>query len=145
MSAGSRPRPGGGYASALATVLHGSAIPYGYTVSIWTSGVVLIRHRGLPTTGQAFLFVVGAVAAFVVLGSIVSLSRAAPVDPPPGALRHTGMSHLLAIGGALGLASLISMIKSGVDWPLGSFAVTAAYLGLATLVLRTWWSPPRAR
>src|SRR5438045_1100713 len=51
---------GNRYASALATVLRASALPYGYTVTVWTSGVVLIRHRGLPTTGQAFLFVLRA-------------------------------------------------------------------------------------
>jgi hypothetical protein len=123
------------YVSALATVLRGSALPYGYTVTVWTSGMMLTRHRGLPSTGQVFLFMVGAVAAYVSLGSVVRAGRGVPFDPDPGVLRHTGMLHLVAVGGALGAATLVGLIPSGVAWPLGSFAATSTYLGLATLEL----------
>lgn len=126
---------GNRYASALATVLRGSALPYGYTVTVWTSGVVLIRHRGLPTTGEAFLFVVGAVAGFALLASLVNLGRGVSFDPPPGGLRRTGMVHLFAVGGALGAATLVALIHSDFDWPLGAFLATATYLALSTLEL----------
>lgn len=123
------------YVSALATVTHGSALPYGYTVTVWTSGAVLIHHRGLPSTGQVFLFMVGAVAAFAVLGGIVRLGQGVPFDPAPSALRRTGMLHLVAVGAALGAATLVALIHSGIAWPLGAFVATATYLALATLQL----------
>ena len=109
------------YASALATVLRGSAIPYGYTVTVWTSGMMLVRHRGLPSTGQVFLFAIGAVAAFALLGSLVRLGRGVPFDPRHGVLRRAGMVQLFAVGGALGAATLVTFIRSGIAWPLGAF------------------------
>ena|SRR5579859_2981653 len=123
------------YVSALATVLRGSALPYGYTVTVWTSGMMLTRHRGLPSTGEVFLFMLGAVAAYVSLGSVVRAGRGIPFDPAPGALRHTGMLHVIAVGGALGLATLVGLIPSFLAWPLGSFVATSSYLALATLEL----------
>lgn len=88
-----------------------------------------------PSTGQVFVFAVGAVAAFALLGAIVSLGHAIPSDPPHGALRHTGMVNLLAVGGALGAATLVALIRGGIAWPLGAFVATATYLTLATLEL----------
>ncbi len=126
---------GNRYASALATVLRRSTLPYGYTVTVWTSGVVLIRHRGLPTTGEAFLFVLGAVSGFALLASIVNLGRGVPFDPPQGALQRTGMVHLFAVGGALGASTLVALIHSNLDWPLGAFVATATYLALSTVEL----------
>ena len=123
------------YVTALATVLRGSALPYGYTVTVWTSGMMLVRHRGLPSTAEVFLFMLGAVVAYATLGGVVRAGRGVPFDPAAGLLRHTGMLHLLAVGGALGAATLVALIPSAVAWPFGSFAATGTYLGLATLEL----------
>lgn len=126
---------GNRYLASLATVLHGSAVPYGYTVTVWTSGMMLTRQRGLPSVGQIFLFMAGATAAFTVLGLVVSVTRGAPFEPSPGALRRTGMVQVLAVGCALGAAALIALIHNGVAWPLGAFVATAAYFTLTTLEL----------
>ena len=123
------------YASGLATVLRGSALPYGYTVTVWTSGMMLVRHRGLPSTGQVFLFMLGAVAAFASLGAVVRWTRGVALDPARETLRRAGMLHVFAVGGALGAATLVALIPSGAAWPLGSFLATSVYLGLATLEL----------
>jgi hypothetical protein len=131
---GSRPKrfDGGGD---LATELRGGAVPYGYTVTVWTSGMVLARERGLPSVGEVFLFMVGAVAGFALLGLIVRLTRGMPFEPSYGALRRTGMIHFLAVGVALGGTTLVALIHSGVAWPLGAFVGTVTYLALATLEL----------
>lgn len=123
------------YVSALATVLRGSAVPYGYTVTVWTSGMVLTRERGLPSVAEVFLFMVGAVAAFGLHGVIVRLTRGTPFEPAQGALRRTGMVNFLAVGVALGVATLVALMPSGVAWPFGAFVATATYLALATLEL----------
>lgn len=116
-------------------MLRGSALPYGYTVTVWTSGAMLTRHEGLPSTGQVFLFMLGAIAGYVLLAAAVELGRGVPSDPPKGALRRSGMLHFLAIGGALGAAALVSLLHSGLAWPLGAFVATATYLLVATLEL----------
>ncbi len=123
------------YFSALATVLRGSAVPYGYTVTVWTSGMMLTRERGVPSVVEVFLFMVGAVSGFGLLGLIVRLVGSRPFDPSSGVLRRAGMIHFFAVGTALGGATLVALIHSGVAWPLGAFIATALYLALATLEL----------
>ena len=121
--------------SALATVLRGSALPYGYTLTVWTSGMMLTREQGVPSVGEVFLFALGAVGAFALLGAVVKVGRGNPFDPPRGALRLTGMIQLVAVGAALGLATLVALIHSGVAWPLGAFVGTTTYFCLATVDL----------
>jgi hypothetical protein len=125
----------GSYSSGLATVLHGSALPYGYTVTVWTSGIMLVRHHGLPTTGEVFLFMAGAIAAFGVLGGVVSLIGADPRQVADVKFRQAGTAHFLAVGGALGAATLIALWHSVLAWPLGAFAATATYMALAAVQL----------
>jgi hypothetical protein len=128
---------GNRYAHSLATVLRGSAIPYGYTVTVWTSGMMLTRQRGEPSVGEVFLFMVGAVSAFILLGAIVRIVRGAPYEVPAGGLRRTGMLQFIAISAALGSATLVSLIRSGVAWPLGAFVATCVYLLGTTAELLT--------
>jgi hypothetical protein len=45
------------------------------------------------------------------------------------------MIHLVAVGGALGGATLVAFIHAGIAWPFGAFVATAAYFALATLDL----------
>jgi hypothetical protein len=123
------------YISALATVLRGSALPYGYTLTVWTSGMVLAHERGLPSVGQVFLFMVGAFAGFALLGLIVRVTGSVAFEPSYGVLRRTGMIQLLAVSGALGGATLVALVHSGIAWPVGAFVATAAYLALATFEL----------
>jgi len=86
----------------LATVLRSAAVPYGYTVTVWGTGMMLTRERGLPSVAEIFLFVLGAVAGFAVLGLIVRLTGGMPSTPSYGALLRTGMIQFVAVGIALG-------------------------------------------
>jgi hypothetical protein len=119
----------------LATVLRSAAVPYGYTVTVWASGMMLTRERGLPSVGEVFLFMLGAVTGFTLLGLIVRLTGGMPFEPSHGALRRTGMIQVVAVGAALGSATLAALIHGGIAWPLGGFVATATYLSLATLEL----------
>jgi hypothetical protein len=133
------------YLSALATALRGIALPYGYTLTVSASGMLLTNERGLPSVGEIFLFIIGAIAGFAVLGLIVSVTGTAPFEPSFGDLRRTGTIQLLAVGGALGGATLVALIRSGIAWPLGAFVATVAYLALATLELALSESPWHSR
>ena len=134
----------GRYGSALAAVLRASALPYGYTVTVWTSGMMLTRERGEPSVGDVFLFMGGAVTAFLVLAVIARLAEGSQLEPAHDTLRRTGMLHFVAVGAALGAATLVALIKSGVAWPLGAFTATATYLSLASAELIVIESRSRA-
>ncbi|TML60059.1 MAG: hypothetical protein E6G22_11770 [Actinobacteria bacterium] len=102
--------------------------PYGYTVTIWTSGGVLIHSRGAPSAIDALLFMLGAVSGYASVG-IVSFgsagARALTVRPPA---IWAGF-HVVGIGMAIGAATLVAHgVHSTAAWPLGGFAVTAIYL-----------------
>src|SRR5919107_2988627 len=45
-----------------------SAGPYGYTLTLWSTGAVLTGTHGIPTPLSAVTFVVGAVLAFTTVG-----------------------------------------------------------------------------
>lgn len=55
------------------TMVETSAIPFGYTATIWCSGALLIHFRAQPNVGDVFAFLAGALAeAFNQAGSSIS-------------------------------------------------------------------------
>jgi hypothetical protein len=61
-----------------------SAAPYGYTLTIWTSGAVLSHARGITSAADALLFLVGAVVAYALVGGLTL--GGAPSDWHPSRL-----------------------------------------------------------
>jgi hypothetical protein len=121
---------------AVGTIVSASAAPYGYTVSVWSSGAILIRYHSNPTVGDVLLFAVGALTGFALLGLVAhgKLRQTAPLAPGPERV-IAGALHWFAVGVALGAVVLIAQISSWVAWPLGSFAATGLCLLAAGLQL----------
>jgi hypothetical protein len=119
-------------ARALTTVITGSALPYGYTITVWSSGAVLIHSHGQPSLGDIFLFIAGAVAAFAGLAAAAAWLSAAPLKPPPERFEQAGTLHLFAAGAAVGLVVAIAAIPGFAAWPAASFGGTVVYLLCAT-------------
>jgi hypothetical protein len=118
------------YRARLRAVVAASAAPYGYTLTIWTSGAVTTHHQGLPSTGQALLFLVGAVTGFALVGALANggASGVLASDPEPG-VRVWGGFHLPAVGLAIALAAGVdSMAPDTPAWALVGFTSTAVYL-----------------
>jgi hypothetical protein len=133
------------YFQALATVIRRSAVPYGYTITIWTAGAVLEHRHPKPGVAQAYLFLLGAVTGFV--GVALLAWRHAPerLEPASRDLLRTGVINALALGLALGAAALVAQTPGTVAWPLGSFAATAVYLLTASVELAIAHREPEAR
>jgi hypothetical protein len=113
-------------------VVAASAAPYGYTVSLWSSGALLIHFRGLPNVGDVMLFLAG----FSGLGLMAHRSLKMHDPLPPGPERViSGILHWFAVGAAIGTVALLAQIPSWVAWPLGSLASTVLYLTGASLQL----------
>ena len=58
----------GQYRSDLRNVVGSSASAYGYTLTIWSTGMVLSHAYGPPSPPQVFSFFLGAVVGFAVVG-----------------------------------------------------------------------------
>jgi len=129
------PGTGGSSRGALATVLRGSAVPYGYTLTIWATHGVLTNEHGNPDVWDVALFILGAVLAFTVLGLLAQRVSPRPFNPARLDMIRAGTIHVVAIGIAFAAATLIALIPGNVAWMLGSLAASALYLSIASVEL----------
>lgn len=116
--------------TALRSVVAASAAPYGYTISIWGSGALLLSHHGVPDTTDVAAFIAGAIIAFGTLALIAGRAGAGAVEPAHHAEDRilAGTLHWLATGAATTAAALISALHTPIAWPLTSFAATSVYI-----------------
>ena len=118
---------------ALGAVLRGSAVPYGYTLTVLASHSILSNEHGGPDVLEILLFVVGAMAGFATLGVIAQMRPRRTLKTDQGDMIHAGMFHVFAIGAAFGASALIALIPGLVAWFLGAFAATVLYLSITSI------------
>lgn len=124
-----------GYLRALETALHGAGLPYGYAITVWSTGAVLVSAQGRPSIGGVFLFAAGATSAY---GGLRFLTEATEGEAGTQLTRsphliRAGAIHVAAIALAIGAAALIARIESIVAWHLATFAATLLYLGVSSI------------
>jgi hypothetical protein len=106
-----------------------SATPYGYTVSLWSTGALLLHFHSTPSVWEVFLFAAGAVAGFTLIGLIAHGKMWTASTLQHGqATVLAGLLHWFAVGVAVGAAALVALIPNWVAWPLGSLVATILYL-----------------
>jgi hypothetical protein len=118
------------YRRALQGATAASAAPYGYTLTVWTSGGVIAHHRGIPDGLGAALFMVGAVLGFALVGLFAygGIGPMRPAAPAPFSLWQA--LHFLSVGAAIGAADLVArLVDAQVAWLLGGLVATLLYLG----------------
>ena len=136
----------GAYRSALRATVAASAAPYGYTLTIWTSGAVLSHARGIPDSGEALLFLLGAVAGYALVGGVAFGGFWERLLPEPARAVAWGGLRLFSVGLAIGAASLVAHLLHGLAaWPTGGFLATAIYLTVSALQLTVAHAARRSR
>ena len=120
----------GGYRAHLQSAVAASAAPYGYTLTIWTSGAVATHARGVPTAWQALLFLLGAVIGF---GLTAAIAYGRPTEifasRQHGFVRLWGAFHLLSVGLSIAVVALVvEFVDSSVVWLLVGLVATTTYL-----------------
>ena len=123
------------YLRALETALHGAGLPYGYAITVWSTGAVLVDAQGTPSVGRVFLFAAGAASAYGLLRLLTQATEGeagTQLTRSPHLIR-AGAIHVAAIGLAIGAAALIARIESVLAWPLATFAATVLYLGVSSV------------
>ena len=118
------------YRSHLKSAVATSAAPYGYTLTIWTTGAVTTHSLGIPMAWEAMLLLAGAVLGF---GVAAALAYGRPSEVlaarEHGSVRLWGGFHLASVGLAIGAAALVTaVVKSPVAWMIVGFAATLVYL-----------------
>jgi hypothetical protein len=117
------------YRDGLTRTLVGAAIPYGYTLVVWSSGSVVGERHGPPDLWEIVLFFAGASAAYALLRLAV---RGGDVHLEHWASRH----HIVAtsvVQGSLAVAVATAAAAAAhlaAFWScfIAPFAATIAYL-----------------
>lgn len=121
------------YRQGLAAALTATALPYGYTLTVWSSGEFLRQAQRAPSLADIFLFVVGAAASYGALRLAVGDTG----EQRSGIGRHrilrAGTVHVVAITGAAGVAAGLATVPAPAAWPLTSFGSTLSYLAIVAL------------
>lgn len=106
---------------------------YGYTLTIWGAGGLLITVFGVPTIAEVFLYVGGALAGFAALAWVAFTGFLAEETPPTEvSVVVAGMVHVLATIGNLLLSYLLVVAlerfgQGEIAYPLVGFQATASY------------------
>ncbi len=125
------------FAATLRWVIASSATSYGYTLTIWATSAVVLHHRGIPTETGALAFVLGAIAAFAVVGFVANRGQPRVGAPHPRSFRLWQALHLLSVAAAVGGAAIITrLFHSWIAWPASGFTATAGYLLAVAVQLR---------
>ena len=131
-----------GFRANLRAATSASGVPYGYTITVWSSGTVSVDVLGLPHVGEILLFMAGAVLGFVVVngaayGTLGTVTRQAV----PARLPVWAFVHWVSAGAAVvAVWAADHAIGGTAGWPAAGFLATAVYLVLhaaqATLAAR---------
>lgn len=122
--------------AALGATISASAAPYGYTLTIWGSGAIVIHSHGSPSAGDVFLFIAGALAGFDVLGALArgALARKESLQSRQDRVLAAALDWV-AVGAAAGAVALLAEIPGWVPWLIAPLVATIVYVLAAALQL----------
>jgi hypothetical protein len=109
-------------------------IPYGYTVSLWSAGVLAVTRLGLPSTLEVMLFVVGSVTAFVGLAGVGLDHLEAEVPMRVPSLVVVNLFPVLAV--LTVVVFPLALFGRSAGYFLSSFLVTGSYVLCIALMVR---------
>lgn len=119
---------------------------FAYSVMITASYGVLTSQESSPKLGYVFLFVAGAMGAFVALELAVSRGlKRTPRGEPIKVVALGAVFSFGSVGAGVGAAALSTVLLSGLPvWPVAGLAASGAYvvmsgveIALAELMERT--------
>jgi len=102
-----------------------AAAAYGYTLTVWSTGMVLSHAYGPPSPPEVLSFFIGAVVAFAVVGALAFGGMSGEFGDKPNRIQLWGSFHFLSVGVAWFSSGHVPSVPG---WPLGAFVATVSYL-----------------
>ena len=123
------------FGEAVAAVVQSIVLPYGYTLSIWSAGILAAFRYGAPKWVDPLLFVVGAVIGFMLFNIptywYISGQEQLDVEVPTVALLN-----IVPLAAVVVSTLLMRLIESELwGYFLSGFSATVVYVGSLSLLL----------
>lgn len=123
------------FGEAVATVVQSIVLPYGYTLSIWSAGILAVFRYGAPKRVDPLLFVVGAVIGFMVFNipTYWSISGQEELDVQ---VPTVALLNIVPLAAVVVSTLLMRLIESELwGYFLSGFSATVVYVGSLSLLL----------
>ena len=123
------------FGEAVSAVVQSIVLPYGYTLSIWSAGILAAFRYGAPKRVDPLLFVVGAVIGFMVFNipTYWSISGQEELNVQVPTVALLNIVPLAAVVVSTFLTRLIESELWG--YFLSGFSATVVYVGSLSLLL----------
>ncbi|MDS0297347.1 hypothetical protein NDI76_01140 [Halogeometricum sp. S1BR25-6] len=111
----------------LASNLRSESSAYGYTLTIWGAGALLIHEYGMPGEPSVFAYVGGALLGFAALSWVAFGGPLSHVDETDVDMTALSMIHVAATAGNLVVVVLVAnMLHAAGVRPPAAFGVVGA-------------------
>ena len=123
------------FGDAITTVVHSVVLPYGYTLSIWSAGILAVFRYGAPKQVDPLLFVVGAVIGFMVF-NIPTYWAISGQDQLDVEVPTVALLNIVPLAAVVMSTLLIRLIQTEwLGYFLSGFSATVVYIGSLSLLL----------
>ena len=123
------------FGEAIAVVVQSIVLPYGYTLSIWSAGILAAFRYGAPKRVDPLLFVVGAVIGFMFFNipTYWAISGQEQLDV---AVPTVALLNIVPLAAVVVSAMLMRLIESELwGYFLSGFSATVVYVGSLSLLI----------
>jgi hypothetical protein len=120
----------------VGSAVRNAGLPYGYTLTVWSTAQTTIAAHGIPPVGDIALFALGAVTAYWLLRAATAETPRDGDGAPAGG--HVALRGWLIQAAAVGvpvgaMAALARVLPEAVCWPLAGLVTVLGYLGVMGL------------
>ena len=123
------------FGEAVAAVVQSIVLPYGYTLSIWSAGILAAFRYGAPKRWDPLLFVVGAIIGFMAFNipTYWSISGQEQLDVEVPTVALLNIVPLAAVV----VSTLLMRLIENELWGyfLSGFSATVVYVGSLSLLI----------
>ena len=123
------------FAEAIAIIVQSVVIPYGYTLSIWSAGILTVLTYGSTKRMEPLLFVVGAVLGFMVF-NLPTYTTVADQQQLEGSVPTVALLNVLPL---LAVGTTVMLLRRipyrSVGYFLSGFSATVVYIGSFAILI----------
>lgn len=101
-------------------------LPFGYTLTVWSAGAIATYRYGLPAQGHVYLFLLGAIVAYLACAAIAFPEYDLT---PPARRAALAIVNVFAVAAAATVAFVVRLLENpAAGFALAGFAGSLVYI-----------------